>query len=92
MTDCRLWCVPLSAYGLSRGSTTRTGKTLLYVSQQATIEILGLPAEENEALLADLFAHLYRSDVVMEHDWHKSDLVVWDNVASVAARSGSRGP
>jgi len=32
---------------------------LLYVSQQATIEILGVSAEENEALLAELFAQLY---------------------------------
>jgi len=68
----------------------RTGKTLLYVSQQATIEILGLPAEENEALLADLFAHLYRSDAVMEHDWRELDLVVWDNVAVQHARGPVR--
>jgi alpha-ketoglutarate-dependent taurine dioxygenase len=64
----------------------RTGRTLLYVSQQATIEILGLPAEENEALLADLFAQLYRSDAVMEHEWRERDLVVWDNVAVQHAR------
>ena len=64
----------------------RTGKTLLYVSQQATIEIVGLSAEENEALLAELFAHLYQPDAVMEHDWREGDLVIWDNVAVQHAR------
>ena len=64
----------------------RTGKTLLYVSQQATMEILGLSSEENEALLAELFAHLYRSDAIMEHDWREGDLVVWDNAAVQHAR------
>jgi len=59
----------------------RTGRTMLYVSQQATIEILGLPADENESLLAELFAHLYRPSVVLDHDWREGDLVVWDNVA-----------
>jgi alpha-ketoglutarate-dependent taurine dioxygenase len=64
----------------------RTGKTLLYASQQATIEVLGLPADENEALLAELFAHLYRPSAVMQHDWREGDLVIWDNVAVQHAR------
>lgn len=59
----------------------RTGRTMLYVSQQATIEILGLPSEENESLLEELFAHLYRPADILEHDWRKGDLVAWDNVA-----------
>lgn len=57
----------------------RTGRTLLYVSQQATIEILGLSKEDNEELLAALFDHLYNSPGVLRHDWQEGDLVVWDN-------------
>ena len=58
-----------------------TGRTMLYVSQQATIEILHVPPDENEALLEELFAHLYQPASILEHDWRKGDLVVWDNVA-----------
>jgi taurine dioxygenase len=59
----------------------RTGRMALYTSQQATIEILGLPADENEALLDQLFGYLYDPSAVLEHDWRNGDLVVWDNVA-----------
>jgi taurine dioxygenase len=65
----------------------RTGRTLLYVSQQATIDILGLTADENEALLAELFAHLYQPEHILEHEWRTDDLVIWDNVAVQHGRS-----
>jgi len=64
----------------------RTGRTLLYVSQQATIEILGLSEAENEALLEELFTHLYDPANVVQHDWRAGDLVVWDNLATQHAR------
>ena len=64
----------------------RTGKTMLYVSQQVTMEILGLPQEENEALLEELFAHLYAPEHVLAHEWRTGDLVAWDNIATQHAR------
>jgi len=64
----------------------RTGRTLLYVSQQATIEILGLSEAENEALLEELFVHLYDPAVVLAHEWREGDLVIWDNVATQHGR------
>ena len=60
----------------------RTGRELLYVSQQMTRGIEGMSYDESEALLEELFAHLYRDDVVFEHDWRQGDLVVWDNLAA----------
>ena len=75
-------------YGTSRSTVRpvivchpRTDRMLLYVSQQATIEILGLSAEENEALLAELFSYQYEPSHILEHDWRTGDLVVWDNIA-----------
>ena len=59
----------------------RTGRMELYVSQQATIEILGLSEKENEDLLSELFGYLYEPSAVLEHEWRKGDLVVWDNIA-----------
>jgi alpha-ketoglutarate-dependent taurine dioxygenase len=65
----------------------RTGRTLLYVSQGMTKEIVGLPKDESEDLLEELFKHLYSPDNVLEHDWHNGDLVIWDNLALQHARA-----
>ena len=68
----------------------RTGRTLLYVSQMMTREIVELPAEESEALLEELFAHLYDPAHVWKHEWRNGDLVAWDNLAIQHARSDVR--
>jgi alpha-ketoglutarate-dependent taurine dioxygenase len=64
----------------------RTDRIGLYVSEQVTLEILGLSADENEELLAELFAHLYDPSYILEHNWRGGDLVVWDNQAVQHAR------
>jgi alpha-ketoglutarate-dependent taurine dioxygenase len=65
----------------------RTGKPILYVSQQTTREIVGMEHGESEALLLELFSHLYAPDVVYEHTWHEGDMLVFDNIALQHARS-----
>jgi taurine dioxygenase len=64
----------------------RTGQPILYVSQQMTREIVGLSADESENLLQTLFTHLYKPGMVYEHEWHDSDLVIFDNIAMQHAR------
>ena len=64
----------------------RTGQTMLYVSQMMTSEIEGLAPEESEALLEELFAHLYSPANTWEHHWRNGDLVLWDNLAVQHAR------
>lgn len=64
----------------------RTGQELLYVSQQMTQGIEGMTPDESEQMLDELFRHLYRSEVVYEHDWRHHDLVAWDNIAVQHAR------
>jgi alpha-ketoglutarate-dependent taurine dioxygenase len=68
----------------------RTGRTMLYVSQMMTQEIVELPADESEALLEVLFAHLYDPEHLWEHEWRNGDLVAWDNLAIQHARSDVR--
>jgi alpha-ketoglutarate-dependent taurine dioxygenase len=68
----------------------RTGRTMLYVSQQVTLEIEELSPEENEELLEALFAHLYDPARVVEHNWRNGDLVIWDNQAIQHARPNVR--
>lgn len=72
----------------------RTGETLLYVCQQMTAGIAGMPKDESDALLEDLFQHLYAPESVLEHEWSIGDLVMWDNLALQHARGNveANGP
>jgi len=64
----------------------RTGKTILYVSQQMTREIVELGGDESEELLQTLFSHLYDPSRLYEHSWRTGDLVIFDNIALQHAR------
>lgn len=64
----------------------RTGQTMLYVSQQITMRIDELSADDSESLLNELFAHLYQPAFLYEHPWENGDLVAWDNQAIQHAR------
>jgi taurine dioxygenase len=64
----------------------RTGRTMLYVSQMNTRNVVGLEADESEALLQELFAHLYGPQNSLDHEWRAGDLVAWDNLAVQHAR------
>ena len=80
------FAVPYSAVTPIARRHPRTGKTVLYVSQQMTREIVELPPDESEALLQELFAHLYDPAAVYEHHWRTGDLIVFDNIAMQHAR------
>jgi taurine dioxygenase len=64
----------------------RTGRSILWVCQQMTSHIVGVPREESEELLDALFDHLYAPDNVLEHEWSEGDLVIWDNLSCQHAR------
>lgn len=64
----------------------RTGAPILYVSQQMTCAVENLPASDSEAMLEELFGHLYRTESIYEHEWRHHDLVAWDNIAVQHAR------
>ncbi len=56
-----------------------TGRRALFVSEHFTTRIIGLPQDESDALLRELFAHSTRSEHVYRHAWKPHDLVFWDN-------------
>ena len=58
-----------------------TGKTMLYVCEQQTREVVELPKTESDALLDALFEHLYDPGRMVSHRWRTGDLVIWDNQA-----------
>jgi alpha-ketoglutarate-dependent 2,4-dichlorophenoxyacetate dioxygenase len=60
----------------------RTGRRSLYIASHAA-KILQMPVPDGRLLLHDLMAHATRPELVMRHSWHKGDLVIWDNRASM---------
>jgi taurine dioxygenase len=69
----------------------RTGVEVLFVNEHQTDAVVGLPADEGEALLQVLFGVLYRPANVFEHRWAAGDLLVWDNIALQHARHDLTG-
>jgi alpha-ketoglutarate-dependent taurine dioxygenase len=72
----------------------RTGETVLHICEQMTKNVLGLPERDSEQLLVDLFAHLYRPQAQLEHQWRERDFVVWDNISLQHSRGrvSAEGP
>jgi taurine dioxygenase len=56
-----------------------SGKRALFVNEHFTTHISGLPADESQGLLNELFAHATQAAFVYRHRWQPHDLVFWDN-------------
>lgn len=56
-----------------------TGRKVLFVNEGFTALIEGIPAEESDALLRELFAHVVRPEALYTHQWRAGDLLMWDN-------------
>jgi taurine dioxygenase len=69
----------------------RTGETMLYVCEQQTREMVGLPKQESDALLDRLFEHMYQPGSCIAHQWRTGDLVIWDNMAAQHGRPFVKG-
>ncbi len=65
-----------------------TGRTALFVSPGYTIGIAGLPEDEAQAVLRELYAHQGAPDFVYRHRWAAGMLVLWDNRCLVHAATG----
>ena len=64
-----------------------TGLPLLFCNRLMANAIVGWPESESAATIERLCAELERPDNVYEHVWTVGDLVVWDNLATVHART-----
>ena len=63
-----------------------TGRKALYLGRRRYGYILGLPVEESEALLDQLWEHMSRPEHTVEHEWRVGDLVIWDNRCMIHGR------
>ena len=64
-----------------------TGRPVLFVNRLMAHSVVGLPPAESEALLQELFAHVEQERFVYRHVWRRFDIVVWDNFATLHART-----
>ena len=58
----------------------RTGMPFILASDQQANYVIGMDRADSDALLDDLFAHVYDDEFVYDHDWQARDLVIWDNL------------
>lgn len=63
-----------------------TGRATLYVSPVESTEIVGLPDDEAQAILAEIFDHVLRPEKIYRHAWRRGDLVVFDAVGTMHHR------
>lgn len=64
-----------------------TGRKTLYVSRLHTLYIIGLPKEQSDEVLEELFDHIEQRKYIYEHRWRVGDLLFWDNRSCVHART-----
>ncbi len=65
-----------------------TGRKGLFVNENFTTHIEGIPEDESRQILAELFAHSARPEFVYRHQWQPNDLLFWDNRALIPPATG----
>ncbi len=53
----------------------------LFINEGHTSHLTGMPREESDALLAELYAHITQPEFIYGHRWRAGDLLMWDNIA-----------
>jgi taurine dioxygenase len=56
-----------------------SGRKCLYLGRRLNSYIFGLPLDESEKLLDEVWAHACQDKYIWEHKWKPGDLLVWDN-------------
>jgi len=64
-----------------------TSEKILYCSPRHFEQIVGMTAEEGQALVDELAAYISRPEIVYKHSWRPYDLVLWDNLVLQHART-----
>jgi taurine dioxygenase len=65
------------------------GRKALFVSEGFTTHIVGLPEDESQAILTELYAHSVRPEGVYRHKWQENDMVFWDNRSLIHLAGGT---
>jgi taurine dioxygenase len=63
-----------------------TGRRGLYLGRRRNAYIEGLPLDESDALLDEIWASATREALAWRHHWRAGDLVLWDNRCTMHRR------
>lgn len=64
-----------------------TGAPVLYANRLMSERIVELDSESSDRLLSELFDHMEQPRFIYEHVWRVGDLLMWDNLAVMHART-----
>ena len=64
----------------------RTGEPMLLVTEHHATRINELEEAESQALIEELFAHIYAPQRQYDHVWQLNDVLMWNNLAVQHAR------
>jgi len=63
-----------------------TGKPALFLGRRPRAYVMGLPLEESEKLLDELWKHAFRPENTYEHRWQVGDVLIWSNYSTMHKR------
>jgi len=64
----------------------QTGRKCLFLGRRRNSYIVGLPLDESEALLDELWAHAAQPQFTFRQQWRAGDVLVWDNRCTMHRR------
>lgn len=64
-----------------------TGRKAVYVSRLMSVRIEGMGDEEGRAIIEEICDIVEAPDNIYEHVWRPGDIMVWDNLSSLHART-----
>jgi taurine dioxygenase len=65
-----------------------TRRKCLFLGRRRNAYLVGLPLDESEALLNELWSHAIRPDFAWTQVWEVGDLIMWDNRCTLHRRDG----
>ena len=73
------------------GRQQDTDRSYIFACMDMTACVIGMPEQESDRLLEELFSYLYAEEHVYDHVWRPGDIVIWDNLAVQHARKAIAG-
>jgi taurine dioxygenase len=80
---------PMTAAGYAHPAVIKdpgTGKPALFLGRRPRAYVVGLPLDESEALLDELWKHAIGKNNVYEHRWTVGDVLIWSNYSTMHRR------
>jgi len=80
---------PLTSKGHPHPAVIRdpgTGKPALFLGRRPRAYVMGLPLEESEKLLDELWQHAFKPANTYEHNWQVGDVLIWSNYSTMHKR------